>query len=265
MQRRHLFEFNELAWVPAGIKALITDYLRALIELIEPFSPQLPLITQALRGARETSGVVDLCSGSGGPWRHLSPQLNQLAGRKVSVLLTDKYPSAAAAALAGWPQDIQWHPTAVDAAAIPDSMRGMRTLFDGFHQFTPGAAADILRDAVENGEPIVVMELLRRSYADLLVVLCTPLLVWILTPWIRPFSWTRLALTYVFPLLPLVISWETFVSVLRCYTPQELRQMGHEAAGDGYVWFADSYRHWGAPVTFLIGYPRPKTDVGAVG
>lgn len=265
MKRRHLFELNETAWMPSTLKALITDYLRTLIELTEPFSPQLPLITQALQCADEGAGVVDLCSGGGGPWRHLSPQLNRLAGRAVPVLLTDKYPSITTAALLGCPPEVEWRLTPVDATAVPGCLPGMRTLFNGFHQFMPTVATDILRDAVEHGESIVVMELLRRSYANFLVVLFTPFLVWVFTPWIRPFSWRRLGLTYVLPVAPLIILWDTLVSVLRCYTPQELRHMGQTAAGDRYVWFAGTYRHWGASVTFLVGYPRDSASVGAAG
>ncbi|MDN5869344.1 MAG: hypothetical protein L0H73_01275 [Nitrococcus sp.] len=248
--------------MPSSLRALVTDYLRTLIDLIEPFSPQLPLIAQALRRAGEAAGVVDLCSGGGGPWRHLSPQLNRLAGRVVPVLLTDKYPGQAASALRGASSAVVWCLTPVDATAVPGSLQGMRTLFDGFHHFTPTVATGILRNAVDDGAPIVVMELLRRSYADLLAVLFTPVLVWGLTPWIRPFSWTRLALTYVLPVAPLIIFWDTLVSVLRCYTPTELRRMGQVAAGNRYVWFADTYRYRGAPVTFLIGYPRDSAGAG---
>ncbi|MDN5863546.1 MAG: hypothetical protein L0H19_08870, partial [Salinisphaera sp.] len=145
-------------------------------------------------------------------------------------------------------------------SVIPPGLHGMRTLFNGFHQFAPEQATALLHDAVEQREPIAVMELLQRSYADCLFALVTPLLVWGLTPWMRPFSWTRLLWTYVLPVVPLVTSWETLVSMWRCYTPQELRCMARDAAGDDYLWFADSYRYWGAPVTFLIGYPRDSAD-----
>lgn len=262
MKRRQLFELNEIDWVPARLKALATDYLRTLVEVMEPFSPQLPLIAQALRHTGEGNGVIDLCAGGGGPWRHLSPQLNRLAGRPVPVLHTDKYPSVSAAELPEGPPDVAWHMTPLDATAVPESLPGMRTLFNGFHQFTPETATTILRDAVEHREPVVVMELLQRRYPDLLLVACTPLLVWLLTPWIRPFSWLRLALTYVLPVAPIMITWETLASLLRCYTPGELRAMGEAAGGDAYLWFADSYRYRGAPVTFVIGYPREDGGAG---
>lgn len=260
MKRWHLFEFNDAPWMPLALKALVTDYLAALTEWVQPFSAQLPLMAQALRRADKDAGVVDLCSGGGGPWRHLGAQLNRLAGRKVPVLLTDLYPAQHTAALTDDGSEVTWYPTAVDALAMPGSLRGMRTLFNGFHHFTPAAATDILRDAVANNEPIVVMELLRRNYEGVLAALFAPLLVWGLTPWVRPFSWARLLLTYVVPIAPLIIWWDTFVSVLRCYTPRELRAMGREAAGERYVWFAGNYRSGLTPVTFLIGYPRDDGD-----
>src|SRR5699024_3718947 len=123
--------------------------------------------------------------------------------------------------------------------------------------FDPHAATEILRSAVDNDEPIVVMELLQRSVRDVLAALfLTPLMVWYATLRIRPFSWRGLFLTYLLPVAPLIIGWDTLVSVPRCYTPQELRAMGQRVSGERYIWFADCYRHRGTPVTFLIGYPR---------
>lgn len=261
MKRLHLFEFNELPWLPAFFSAMITDYLRAVFNMVQPFSPQLPLIAQALRRANNGDAVVDLCSGSGGPWEHLSPQLNRLTRRTVPVLLTDKYPNRQTATRAD-PSTVTWHSQAVDATDVPKSLTGMRTLFNGLHQFDPDMAAAILRSAVDNGESIVAMELLQRSYRDVLMAFLTPLMVWYVAPRIRPFSWARLILTYLVPVAPLIILWDTLVSVLRCYTPGELQAMGQRVSGDRYTWFADCYRHRGAPVTFLIGYPRDPAGPG---
>lgn len=256
MKRRHWFEFNEALWAPAWLKALVTDYLSALTELTQPFSPQLPLILQGMQHSRGKTNIVDLCSGGGGPWRHLAPQLNRLAGRSISVVLTDKHPSNHAASLADQMPGVRWCADSVDAMAVAETMPGVRTLFNGFHHFRPQAATAILRDAVGRQESIVIMEMLQRGYKDLFITLLTPLIVLCLTPWIRPFSWSRIVLTYLVPVAPLVIFWDTLVSVLRCYTPHELRQMTRQADEATYEWFADKYRYHGVSVTFLIGHPR---------
>lgn len=256
MKRRHLFEFNEAAWLPPVLRALVTGYLSALSAWIRPFSAQLPLMAQALRSTGADAGVVDLCAGDGGPWQHLAPQLETLTARRVPIVLTDIYPPCRARPASAPAVGIEWHTTPVDALAVPAHLRGMRTVFNGFHHFRPTQAKALLRNAVDSREPVVIMELLRRDATGLLTALFTPLLVWAITPWIRPFSWLRLLLTYVLPLAPLLIWWDTFVSVLRCYTPDELRAMGQQISGGAYVWHAGTYRNKLASVTFLIGYPR---------
>lgn len=173
------------------------------------------MIAQALRHGDEHVGIVDLCSGSGGPWWHLGPQLNSLARRQVPVLLTDKYPGEQGRSNFPGQAAIKFHPAPVDATAVPPQLQGMRMLFDGFHHFAPATAGAILRDAVQAKQPIVVMELLRCSPRVFLALLFSPILVWLLTPWIRPFSISRLLLTYIIPLAPLLILWDTLVSVLR--------------------------------------------------
>ena len=49
-----------------------------------------------------------------------------------------------------------------------------------------------------------------------------PVFAWILTPRMRPFRWSRLLLTYLLPLIPLVVLWDGLVSCCRTRTPQEL-------------------------------------------
>lgn len=256
MKRRHVFEFNEAAWLPAAGRALVTDYLRTLSNLIEPFSPQLPLIVRALRYANGEAGVIDLGAGALGPWRHLSGQLNRLAGRRVPVWLTDKHPGPDPAASCRDLPDVAYYPESVDATAVPAEWPGLRVLFNGLHQFEPEAATGILSDVVASGQPVAVMEMLNRHPRDFAALLLSPLLVWWLTPWVRPFSLRRLLLTYVLPLAPALVLWDSLASTLRCYTPDELKAMAQDAGGEHYVWHAGSYRHRGAPVTYLIGYPR---------
>src|SRR5699024_10659752 len=177
MKRRQLFEFNDAVWVPAICKALVTDYLAALTEWLQPFTAQLPLMIRALRSRGAAAGVVDMCSGGGGPWRHLGRQLERLAGQPVPVVLTDIQPLGSAGATPGADAEITWHATPVDAMAVPPTLRGMRTLFNGFHHFAPLDAKHILRDAVVRNEPIIVMELLQRNIEGLLTALFAPLLV----------------------------------------------------------------------------------------
>lgn len=85
-----------------------------------------------------------------------------------------------------------------------------------------------------------------------------PIMVWLLTPSIHPFKWSRLLFTYRVPLIPLVALIDGVVSALRTYTPDELREMADSLDADGYTWEIDALPIGKGPlaVTSLIGYPR---------
>lgn len=77
------------------------------------------------------------------------------------------------------------------------------------------------------------------------------------TPFIRPFRWARLLFTYPIPLVPLTCFWDGFVSQLRAYTPDELRDLAAGLGDVGYQWDAGKVKLDGSPahLTYLIGRP----------
>jgi hypothetical protein len=93
-----------------------------------------------------------------------------------------------------------------------------------------------------------------RAFA---VMWLMPVFAWLLTPRIRPFRWSRVLLTYLLPVIPLVVLWDGLVSCFRTRTPEELLAL----TGDfpQYIWQAGYARGpgiWLAPV-YLIGRPKP--------
>lgn len=260
MRRLHLIELEDQPWFPAPVRDAGTDFLRFMLNLGDNYAPAVPLLARAIErsGARR---IVDLCSGGGGPWQRLLPALAG-AGVACDVLLTDRFPSqsAAAALLAVEPRPgaVAYHPGPVDALAVPRELDGFRTLFSAFHHFPPEGAAALLRDAVRSGAPIAVFEATERSAVSLVGILLAPLFLLLATPFIRPFRWSRLILTYLIPLVPLLILWDGVVSCMRSYTPDELRALVAAIPEAGaYEWQIGALRGRGPiPVTYLIGLPR---------
>ncbi len=257
MRRLQLFEFNEISWLPAQLRVLITDYLVCLTRLTPAFFQRLPLLAKAMRHASRQDQVVDLCSGSGGAWHQLADRLDRMFPHAVEIVLTDLYPDCHHQHLLNAHPKLRFHPEAIDATQPSHRLDGLQTLFNAFHQFPPEQARQVLGRAVENQQPIAVMELLQRRWTMLPLVLLTPLMVLILTPFIRPLSSWRLAMTYLLPLAPLLITWDTLVSWLRCYTPEELMTMARSLDAPHYHWEAGSYWYRWTPVTYLVGYPVP--------
>lgn len=256
-KRLQLFEFTDLPWWPRIFRSLLTDFLELLFALTKPFSPKIKLLTEIMKKTRQNR-FVDLCSGSGGPWLRLSQELRDASGENILIYLTDKYPNTEIFKKLETAQGLSYFPHSINALTVPDELTGIRTLFNGFHHFSPEVAADILKDAVQKNQPIVIFETLHRSWPDFLYFLLTPFNVLLLTPWVRPRTLTRFLLTYLIPIAPLIILWDSAISILRCYTPEELLRMAQQANAPHYVWETGHYRHKGLPVTYLIGYPANK-------
>jgi hypothetical protein len=97
-----------------------------------------------------------------------------------------------------------------------------------------------------------------------LLALClfVPLVVFAFTPFIRPFRWSRLAWTYLIPIVPFAVLFDGIVSCFRAYSLSELRQLTSGLSQCGYNWDVGEEKYWGGfspvPVTYLIGYPAVK-------
>ena len=214
-----LFEFLDLPGLPRALRTLATEYLQAS-QQIGGGRRVVDLVArhvESLVEGRKTRDVVDLCSGSGGLIPAVARRLAEL-GAPVRVALTDLFPDPGAEARLG-ADEREWvrvHPEPVDARAVPPDLAGARTLFIGYHHFPPAQARAILADAVRAGEPILVFEGTERRLAALLpFALFSPLLVLALTPFVRPFRFSRLLFTYLVPLVPLIVWWDGVVSHLR--------------------------------------------------
>ncbi len=154
----------------------------------------------------------------------------------------------------------------IDATDVPDETIGFRTFFSSFHHFRAAEARAILCDAVQKRQGIGVFEATHRSTLAILLMSLTPLLVLFVTPFIRPFRWSRLLWTYLVPIVPFVVLFDGIVSCLRTYTPAELKLLTAELSDETqYRWEIGEQRAERAvlPVTYLLGYPIDGGEVKA--
>ncbi len=263
MKRFHLLEIHDQDWCPCAIRDAVTDYLQFIITKAKGYAPMVPILDAVLKRSG-TRQVLDLCSGAGGPWLWLRPVLAE-RGLDVSVCLTDKYPNrealGASSDLNPAHQAIRYHPEPVDVTGVPDELAGFRTLFSAFHHFRPEQARAILGDAVRKRHGIAVFEGTYNSALAMFLMLLVPLMVLLLTPFIRPFRWSRLFWTYLIPVVPLVSLFDGLVSCLRTYSVAELRELVEGLEAEDYQWEIGELKSEAnpVPVTYLIGVPIDRT------
>src|SRR6202140_4806060 len=74
MRRIQFIELHEQPWFPTTLRIEITDALQCGSKILRAYAPISGLLQRALNAARSRS-IVDVCSGSGGPWLDLSRPL----------------------------------------------------------------------------------------------------------------------------------------------------------------------------------------------
>lgn len=215
----------------AGVPTALTNVLDRLIAELEP------------------ARIVDLASGGTGPL------LPALAGQDVEVVCTDWFPSRRAAELvARHRPSARYLATPVDAAAVPRSLTGLRTVINALHHFSDDDARAVLTDASRAGQPIVVVELLNRHWRDLAMTCVIPLGVLAVMPFVRP-SLGALLATYVVPLVPMMVGFDGVVSCLRARRARELLAL--TTGLDGLAWRVSTEKAGLIDLTVLVGVPSP--------
>jgi hypothetical protein len=254
LRRLQLFEFLDQSWCPQAVRHGATDYLEAITSRGDIYGPIQGEIFRAIEACRAEQ-VVDLCSGGGGPW--LSPGWRRALAdhAPLTLVLTDKFPSNELSVRLHADPTVTCVNFSVDAASVPRSLTGFRTIFSSFHHFPDTLARAVLADAVHAGEGFAMTEVTSRTVRACAIMLLMPLFAWVLTPRMRPFHWSRLLLTYLIPFIPFVVFWDGLVSCFRTRTPQELLHL--TTPFPEYDWTAGyAQGRWLSPV-YLIGRPKP--------
>lgn len=224
MRRRQFVELEDLPWCPRAVRDGGTDWLAFVAGMTRVFDEAATPIRNAML-ATQTTSILDLCSGGGGPWPSLSRKLAESG--PVRIELSDRYPNVEAferlrTASGG---RVRFRTESIDATDVPSELAGVRTIFNAFHHFPPAAARAILSDAVRKRRAIVIVEGTGHRGAGFLgMALQIPALA-LGTPFVKPFRVSRLVLTYLLPLIPFMVLWDGTVSFLRLYLEDELREL----------------------------------------
>jgi len=271
MSRVQFIELHEQPWFPSSLRDDVTDAVQFGFNLLRAYEPIAPLLQIVIdrtgNGANSLQSIVDMCSGGGGPWLELSQTLrcrNAGDSAGLQIWLTDKYPNLEAfrSVSASSDHHINYYPESVDAMNVPPSLKGLRTMFTSFHHFSPDDARAILQNAVDAGESVGIFEITKRAPSAIGIIFVGVLLMFLHTPRIRPFRWSRLLWTYLIPVIPLVLLFDGIVSCLRTYRPQELREIVEKLTSCQYQWEIGELAGKRAPVTYLIGYPKIDNNSG---
>ncbi|WP_158623565.1 hypothetical protein [Corallococcus sp. CA053C] len=260
MQRAHLFEFNDMPWLPSPIRKTLMEFLHHMSVRLRMYDAGFDVLSQLLKQQGLTS-IQAMCAGDGGLMLALSRHLGR---DDVRIQLSDKYPSLERfGELERESAGRLGHVTeSVDVLNVPEHLSGVRLIVNAVHHFQPPVVRGILADAVTKRQPIVFMEPVQR---DLLSVLrfcaATPLLsAWLSLGGIRPLSLRRTLLGLVAPVGAFCFFFDGVVSHLRAYHLEEWQALILQVEGhEDYDWDLRQIPSFmGTRISFLAGMPRSR-------
>ena len=130
-------------------------------------------------------------------------------------------------------------------------------MFLSFHHFKPDGAISILQNAVDSILPIAIFEGQERNLSHFIKFLFSPINVLLVTPFIRPFKFTRILFTYFIPIVPIFVFWDGIVSVLRTYSVKEMETMVNKVKNnENYHWEIGKNVHKKTAFLYLLGFPK---------
>ncbi len=257
MARIHFFELMDQSWFPTIFRDYMTDYLEFVTDKFDLYKNIQPTLEEGLAKA-EKRQIVDIGSGGGGGMVKICERFRE-NNAPVDVLLTDFYPNVKAfEKVSATDEHLSFHKESVDARNVPNSLKGLRTMFLAFHHFKPKDATQILKNAVDTKQPFVSFEMYQVTVKDIIGPILAPLFVLFLTPFIRPFRLGRIIFTYLIPIIPLVIMFDGIVSVLRSYSPKELKTLLKDAdPNNEFDWdIGQIPAGGGATIHYILGTPK---------
>ena len=233
-----LFEFEDQIWFPKNLRRWQMDYIRMAIKLLDPYrNLQSPWISEEPPDTR-----VDLASGAGEP----VPELYQRWSpndRPIQLIRTDLYPSG---------EGIDFLDLRSDA--YPPAH--LYTLFNAFHHLDSMDQLQIMARMSVSRTALIAEPLSRNPLTFLGVFVLTGPGNFILSPFVRPFSWPRMFWTYIIPIVPVVTCWDGLISVLRTPRSKDFRELAKMASNDHFIWRAESISFPFGRVNMLVGNRR---------
>lgn len=263
LPRADLVELHDLDRTPAVLRTLHTESITTIYRLTDAAREYSRPLALALRSGADHR-IVDLCAGSGGPVPLIQRRLHA-DGIHTQVTLTDLVPNVRAfERVAGANRRRLPSCCSVDHVSTPVDatdcrIEGTRTIYGAFHHFPPPLATRMLQNAVDTRQPIVVVDTKRSLVYVLFFPFFLTLAVLLAAPFQRnslPRYLLRLALTYLLPVLPFMMFFDSVVSFLRMYGRAELRGMVDGLDGtESFTWTIGVERGF-TGAQYLVGVPR---------
>lgn len=264
MSEKRLKELHDYPWFPNCWREFMTDFLAFFATHFFQYNPIFPVISKVLKrsGIRK---IKDTCSGGSAYLLRLSRFLAGKHDRDIKIELTDKYPNLKAfnriAELSRG--TISYSENSVDAMNINSHNREFRVMFSAMHHFSKEELRDMIRRAIDDDCAIGFFDYATRNHLRTLLLMPGLIpMIWCVTPFLRPFSWTRLLWTYILPAVPIVLFIDGLISRCNGYRSKDLKGVVGDFSKDGWRCECGTVTNFfmTGEVVYLVCYREENTE-----
>lgn len=215
-------ELEDQNWFPNWLRAYQMAFLSTLDRIMRLYHPIGALLKDI-----DPKTIIDLASGSGESAMNATASLRQ-AG--TTVRLTDKFPSERAAKARKGLYRIE----ELDVLTSEFPEANLYLMFNAFHHFDREERELIAKKACHNQGQLLIVEPLRpKASVFFNVFLATFIGPFLLAPFMRPFSFKWLLLTYLIPLGVIATCWDGLASVVKSLNQKEWDDLEAEMTSIG--------------------------------
>ncbi len=262
MKRIRCRELHERAWCPPVFRDYLTDFLSCVWKS-GVYTNALDMIADLMKKTGRKQ-MVDLCSGRG---EYVPVFLRKIRKKNecadLHAVQTDLYPHHIA-----FEAPVEGVEYCRESLCAEDAIRkfdGVAVMFSALHHFNEEDLERIFRTAAQCGRPIAFFDVSqRRFFRDVLSNAWLPFLLFVFTPFIRPWRFSRFFFTYLIPVVPVLIVTDGVLSRLKAYKPSEIEAITKKVEKEfpGYRFEIGRYPlllHLQA-VTYVIGAGKQKEE-----
>lgn len=203
-RKSFLIELEDQKWFPEWLRQYQVDFLGGVSRITGLYQPCSELLDSFKPGK-----IVDLASGNGQSAKTLLKKSNA-----EFIEHTDKFPPES---------DLQILKLDLLEDQLPDA--DLYTMLNGLHHFDENQIQALIKRIPPKRHFLFLEPIGPRLGSVLKVALSTLFLPFFLVPFLRPFRWDRLFITYILPIGPLICFYDGVVSVMKSYPLKELEKI----------------------------------------
>ena len=219
-----LKELEDYSWFPPVLRKMQLEYVGWISASLAVYRP----LGKIMEGF-PSNQWIDLASGSGWPALYLKKK----ATDPIFFRLTDWYPNSASKEVL---KHMEYDPEPLNLLDFQPEAGQQYSMFNAFHHFTTQEQKQIITKMKEAKAGFIIAEVLEPSLLSFIQVTLAALLLQPLSAWaIRPFSFLRIATTYLMPIQLATVAWDGWLSVLKSKTLAQYQDLVRGVSSSEYV------------------------------